>query len=89
MTTGADLYRLQCLDSEGDAKRRRLAEIEAALVESEALKQARGALKGARSLIQRWVLRKRDLELEIQGLSNKITRSEQRLYSGVVKNPKE
>jgi len=89
MTTGADLYRLQCLDSEGDAKRRRLAEIEAALVESEALKQARGALKGARSLIQRWALRQRDLELEIQGLSNKIARSEQRLYSGVVKNPKE
>ncbi len=89
MTTGADLYRLQCLDSEGDAKQHRLAEIEAALVESEALKQARGALKSARSLIQRWALRQRDLELEIQGLSNKIARSEQRLYSGVVKNPKE
>nr|HID13182.1 hypothetical protein [Anaerolineae bacterium] len=89
MTKGADLYRLQCLDSEGEEKRRRLAEVEAALGESEALRQARQVLESAQALVQRWALRQRDLELEIQGLSDKISRSEQRLYSGVVKNPKE
>jgi len=89
MTTGADLYRLQRLDSEGDEKQHRLAEVGATLGESEALRQARQALKRTPSLIQKWMLRQRDLELEIQGLSDKISRSEQRLYSGTVRNPKE
>ncbi len=89
MTRGADLYRLQCLDSEGDAKQRRLAEVEAALGESESLKQAHRALESAQALAQRWALRQRDLELETQGVSDEISRSEQRLYGGVVKNPKE
>ena len=89
MTTGADLYRLQCVDHEGDEKQRRLAEVEAALGESEALKQARSALERAQALVKRWALRQRDLELETQGVSDKISRSEQRLYGGAVKNPKE
>lgn len=89
MTRRADLYHLQCLDSEGDAKRRRLAEVEAALGKSEPLRQARQAFERAQALAQKWEFRERDLDLEIQGISDKISRSEQRLYSGVVKNPKE
>jgi predicted nucleic acid-binding Zn-ribbon protein len=89
MTKGADLYRLQCLDHEGDAKRRRLAEVEAALGESEPLRQARRALESAQALVKRWALRQRDLELQTQGVSDKISRSQQRLYGGTVKNPKE
>jgi len=46
-------------------------------------------LESTQSLVKKWALRQRDLELEIQGLADKIVRSEQRLYSGVVKNPKE
>jgi predicted nucleic acid-binding Zn-ribbon protein len=89
MTKAEDLYRLQCLDREGDEKQRRLAEVEAALGESEALRQARRALESAQALVQRWRLRQRDLELETQGIADRIARSEQRLYSGAVKNPKE
>ena len=89
MTRGVNLHRLQCLDSDGDTKRDRLAKVEAALGESKALKQARRALESTQSLVKKWALRQRDLELEIQGLADKITRSEQRLYSGAVKNPKE
>lgn len=89
MTKGVDLYRLQCLDSEVAVKQHRLAEIEAASGENESLRQARQALESAQSLTKKWALRQRDLELETQGLSNKIARSEQRLYSGAVKNPKE
>jgi predicted nucleic acid-binding Zn-ribbon protein len=89
MTKGVDLYRLQCLDSEGDTARHRLAEVEAALGESEALRQARRASERAQARAQKWALRQRDLELQTQGLSDKISRSQQRLYSGVVKNPKE
>ncbi len=89
MTEGADLYRLQCLDSERDAKQTRLAEVEAALGESELLKQARRALEAAQSQVRKLTLRHRDLELEIQGISDKASRSEQRLYGGAVTNPKE
>jgi predicted nucleic acid-binding Zn-ribbon protein len=89
MTEGVDLYRLQCLDSDGDAQRRRLAEVEAALEESETLRQARQAVERAQAKVHKWALQQRDLELEIEGLSNRISDAEQRLYSGVIKNPKE
>jgi predicted nucleic acid-binding Zn-ribbon protein len=89
MTQGADLYRLQCLDHEGDLNERRLAQVEAALGESEELKQARRTVTRAQTSIQEWSRRQRDLDLETQGLANKIAGSEQRLYSGAVKNPKE
>lgn len=89
MTRGVNLHRLQCLDSDGDTKRDRLAKVEAALGESKALKQAHRALESTQSLVKKWALRQRDLELEIQGLADKIARSEQRLYSGAIKNPKE
>lgn len=89
MTKGTDLYRLQLLDSEKDAKQRRLKEIEAALGESKILRQAQQALDSAQKLTRKWAVRQQDLELELQGIADKITRSEQRLYSGAVKNPKE
>lgn len=89
MTAGADLHHLQRVDSEGDERQRRLAEVEAALGESEALCRARRAVESAQAQTRKWALRQRDLELEVQGLSDKISGSEQRLYSGVVKNPKE
>lgn len=89
MARGENLYRLQGLDSEGDAKQRRLAEVETALGDSDALQRARRALESAQRKVQKWTRQQRDLELEIQGVSNKISNSEQRLYSGMVKNPKE
>jgi len=89
MTKGADLYRLQYLDRDGDERRRRLTEVEAALGESEALNQARRSLESVQALVKKRALRQRDLELQTQGVADKISRSEQRLYSGAVTNPKE
>ena len=89
MTKGTDLYHLQALDSERDAKERRLAEVEAALGESEALTQARQASEDVQARVQKKGVHQRDLELEIQGVADKTKGSEQRLYSGTVKNPKE
>jgi predicted nucleic acid-binding Zn-ribbon protein len=89
MTLGADLYHLQRLDSEGDSVRGRLAEIATALKESQHLDQARQTLEDAQTQVRKWAVQQRDLELEIQGLTDKSKRSEQRLYSGTVKNPKE
>ncbi len=89
MTQGADIYHLQCLDSEQDVKQNRLSEVRVALKDDKALKQARQAVESAQALVQKWATRQRNLELEIQSISDKIARSEQRLYSGAVKNPKE
>ncbi len=89
MTTGENLYRLQCLDSEKDAKERRLAKVEAVLGKSDVVQQARRALENVQKKVQKWTHQQRDMELEIQNLSDKIARSEQRLYSGQVNNPKE
>jgi predicted nucleic acid-binding Zn-ribbon protein len=89
MTKGADLYRLQGFDSEGDKKRRRLKEIEAALGESEALRQARRGVENAEKRTHSWARKQRDLDLQVQGLADKLSREEQRLYSGAIKNPKE
>jgi uncharacterized protein len=89
MTREEDLYRLQCLDSEKDAKQHRLAEVEAVLGKNDEVQQARQALENIQQQVKKWTQQQRDMELEIQSLSNKIARSEQRLYSGTVKNPKE
>jgi hypothetical protein len=89
MTEGADLYRLQGLDSERDQKRQRLAEIETALGESEALRRARRAVEQAQERIRKWAAKQRDLELQVQSLAEKTSHDEQRLYSGTIRNPKE
>lgn len=89
MDTGEALYRLQQLDSERDANLRRLHEIEVALEDDRALREARESLKKAQERVQTWHVKQRDLELEIESLASKTSRSEKRLYSGKVNNPKE
>jgi hypothetical protein len=89
MSRGEDLYHLQQLDSERDAKQSRLAEIGAALRDDRVLREAHQAVEKAKKHAQKCYIRQRDLELEIQSLSNKLSRSEKRLYGGKVKNPKE
>lgn len=89
MTIGADLYHLQCLDSEADAKQRRLAQVEAALNESIEVRQARQEAESAQEQARQFALRQRDLEYEIQEQNGKIASAEQLLYSGSVRNPKE
>ena len=88
-TDGADLLRLQALDSEADAARRRLAEAEARLGESEALRRARQELEYARALLRQREQRQRSLEAEIGGLAEKIAQDESRLYSGSIRSARE
>ncbi len=83
------LYRLQEVDTELDAKRRRLQEVEASLGESDELFQAQTRLQQAEAAYRRWRTTLRHLELKMTALENKIKNSEQRLYSGTVRNPKE
>ena len=89
MSRGDNLYHLQQLDTERDTGRRRLVEIEAALKDDHELREARQSLETAEQRARKWTIKQRDLELEIQSLSDKRTRSEKRLYGGQVKNPKE
>jgi len=89
MTEGTDLYHLQRLDSEKDTLQRRLTKVEISLEESEALRQASRALEETQQSVRKLAVRQHDMELQVQGILEKIARSEQRLYSGVVKNTKE
>lgn len=84
-----ELYRLQQLDSERDAAERRLAEIETTLQDDRVLREARRSLEEAQEHVQVCQARQRDLELEMESLSDKMSSSERRLYGGKVKNPKE
>lgn len=85
----AALYALQEIDLEIDARRRRLAEIQAALGESQAMRQAQSEVTAAEAELHRWQTRQRDLELEVASLASKLAETEALLYSGRIRNPKE
>jgi predicted nucleic acid-binding Zn-ribbon protein len=89
MIQGELLYRLQNLDTELENGQRRVSEIRASLGQTEALRQTRQAQTAAEAEHRQWVIQARDLELEIDSLSNEIAASEKRLYSGSITNPKE
>ncbi len=83
------LYQLQKLDETIRAQQQRLAQIQAQLGESEALKTARRELEEAQKELQRLERLQRQQELELETLSEKLTTEEERLYGGRVTNPKE
>jgi predicted nucleic acid-binding Zn-ribbon protein len=89
MIRGEPLYELQDLDLELEQGRRRISEIQQSLGETETVLQAREALAQAQEQHSEWLRRMRNLELEIGGLTTRITSSEKRLYGGRVTNPKE
>ena len=81
------LYQLQVLDSELDLANTHLAEIAAALGESEALKKAKETVKSAEQELRRAETTVRDLDLEVNGLANKIAQQEKALYGGRSMSP--
>lgn len=89
MSETAALYQLQTLDSQIDADRARLAEIERALSENQAVRRAQAILKRESDNLTHWKTRQKDLELERQQLREEAARTEERLYSGRVHNPRE
>jgi len=89
MHPAKQLLQLQMLDLERDAKYRRLKQVIAALAEPEALRTAADEITAAQSAVTRAHTHKQDLDLEAQTLDAKIASTDERLYSGRVKNPKE
>ena len=83
------LYQLQQLDNEESEIQARLSEIEALAGDSPALQQARLDLEQAEEQVKHWTLQQQDIELQAGSLKQKITESEQALYSGSTTNPKE
>lgn len=83
------LYQLQQIDDELSAGQRRLRQILEELQGSEALQQARQRKEAASERLQRARGNQNELDLEFGSLNAKLKRSEQRLYSGAVHNPKE
>jgi len=83
------LYRLQLLDTELSEHLSKLREAECSLGESPELVAARRAHERTNGELAHCRARLRDLEFDLQTLSDKIAVTEQRLYSGRVTNPKE
>lgn len=83
------LYQLQQIDTEFQTKRQRLAEVLRAQKETAELLAAREKAATAVANLRRWQTQHKNLTLELEGVNDKAKRSEQRLYSGSVKNPKE
>ena len=89
MHPAQQLYQLQETDLSLAAVQRRLAEIEAALGETEELQAARQTVHSTEAELRRWQTALRGRELEVKSLSGKVKASEERLYSGRVRHPKE
>lgn len=83
------VYQLQVADLERAEVAHKLRDAEEGLGETAELRQARERLQGEEAALARLRSRVRDLELEVQGLTDRIVATEQRLYGGDVRNPKE
>ncbi|MFZ0545069.1 MAG: C4-type zinc ribbon domain-containing protein [Candidatus Promineifilaceae bacterium] len=83
------LYRLQQVDDDIAQKKQRLGEVLRLQKGSGALAAARQRAETAAATLQKMRTQQQDLNLELKGLNDKTKRSEKRLYSGLVKNPKE
>jgi predicted nucleic acid-binding Zn-ribbon protein len=89
MTTVADLHRFQELDLEIQAKQAVLADVEARLVETAELDEARREAEEQRQLLREGQKNQRKAEWAVDEVRAKIRPLEEKLYGGAVKNPKE
>lgn len=89
MSQVRQLYRLQQIDSEISAKKLRLAEVIHMQRETRELRASRARDTQAANELQKWQTSQSDLSLELGSVDNEASRTEKRLYSGNVTNPKE
>jgi hypothetical protein len=89
MSQVQQLYRLQQFDSEISQKKQRLTEVVHLQRETEELLAARKRFALATDEVTKWTTAQTDLNLELGGVNEEAKRTENRLYSGQVTNPKE
>ena len=83
------VYQLQIADLERVETARKLQDAERSLGETDELRRAREDLAREESHLTQVRTRVRNLELELKSLTDKVAATEQRLYGGEVRNPKE
>ncbi len=89
MNQAQALHQLQTVDLAISEHRSQLADVQARIGDRSTLELATNALQQAKARLAPWQRQANDLEFQIKGLVSKLTETEQRLYSGTVKNPKE
>lgn len=83
------LYRLQLLDAELDATRKRWRELEGAIANNPAVNHTRTEHAKAQKAALAAASALKSLELDAKSLDAKIKDDEDRLYAGKIRNPKE
>jgi predicted nucleic acid-binding Zn-ribbon protein len=89
MTQAEALYHLQEIDLIIAQAQKRLNEIAAALSDNKVILEAQAKVNAAQKILAPLQTRLRNLELEIQTNADKIRLTDEQLYSGRVRNPKE
>ncbi len=83
------LYRLQQTDDTLRDAKKRLARVITLQSRSQELVASQKQVEETVRALEKWHAQQSNLNLELQSLNDKTKRSEDRLYSGLVKNPKE
>jgi uncharacterized protein len=83
------LYKLQEIDLNILQRQKRLNDIIRMMNEQDTVKQAQLAVETATQAVRPHETKAKDLDLQLQSVRSKRVGTEQRLYSGAVKNPKE
>jgi len=89
LSKGKQLYELQEVDLEIDAKRERLTQVMSRLGESEVLDEAHLSLARDEEKLVELQRIQREVEREVEDLQAKAAVATDKLYGGTVKNPKE
>lgn len=89
MTSVADLWALQTTDLAVEAIKRRLVELDKQRSVSAEVQAARSATAEAEAELNRWRTTQRELDRQINELSQHIRSAEREMMSGRVRNPRE
>jgi predicted nucleic acid-binding Zn-ribbon protein len=89
MSQAEALYRLQTIDIALTQKQQRLKAIDAVLNDSHLVAEAQNRVNAAQNTLNPLRTQTRNLELELQYNVSKTQTTEEQLYSGRVRNPKE
>lgn len=89
MSIATQLYRVQIHDLAIAQRLTRIQAIQALLGDDEQVQAAQRVLDDAEKALKPFQIRSRDLELEMEGIAQKIKLADENLYSGRIKNPKE
>lgn len=89
MTTAKQLYQLQEVDLELESNEQALNHIVSQLGESDSIITKRNKLASEQQRLEELIRQQHSIEWEIDDLDSKLKNTEEQLYSGRIKNPKE